>query len=268
VQPLELGHQLLGRLDEVRVLVDAVGRADELALRGSSSAPPVGASATRCGRSARRVVPGGRRWIAFLVPTIAGERLELSRFPPPSPVARHVFAGIVAWLLAALAAWPLAWAPQLFGAGLLALAAWLARQDIARSAVRQRRLTRFIAVCLLSGYAWLAFGGAVMSAAGLAPGGPAYDAALHALLLGFVFAMVFGHAPIVFPAVLRVAVPYRPVFCAPLVLLHAALVLRVAGAALRSQPLLRWGGLGSALALVAFFAVTVIAAVRAAGARP
>ena len=79
--------------------------------------------------------------------------------------------------------------------------------------MRGKGLTRFIAVCLLSGYAWLAVGGAVIVAAGgLAPGSPSYDAALHALALGFVFAMVFGHAPIIFPAVLRVAVPYHPTF--------------------------------------------------------
>jgi hypothetical protein len=201
-------------------------------------------------------------WIGFLVLTIAGERLELSRFLPPSRAAQRVFALIVAALLAALVAWPLPWAPQAFGLGLLALAAWLARQDIARRTVRQQGLTRFIAVCLLSGYFWLAIGGAVIAAAGLAPGGPAYDAALHALLLGFVFAMVFGHAPIVFPAVLRVAVPYHAVFYAPLVLLHAALGLRVAGAAAGDQALLRWGGLGSALALLAFVGVTVTAVVR------
>ena len=45
---------------------------------------------------------------------------------------------------------------------------------------------------------------------GLAPGSPSYDAAVHALALGFVFSMVFGHAPIIFPAVLRVPVPYQP----------------------------------------------------------
>ena len=95
-----------------------------------------------------------------------------------------------------------------FGAGLVALSLWLGKQDIARRTVRNQGLTRFIAVCLLSGYAWLAVGGAIIVVAGgLAPGSPSYDAALHALALGFVFAMVFGHAPIIFPAVLRVAVP-------------------------------------------------------------
>ena len=36
------------------------------------------------------------------------------------------------------------------------------------------------------------------------------------LLLGFVFSMVFGHAPIVLPAVARLRLPYHPVLYLPL----------------------------------------------------
>ena len=36
-------------------------------------------------------------------PTIAGERLELSRFMPPSAVAHRVFAGLLATIAVALA---------------------------------------------------------------------------------------------------------------------------------------------------------------------
>jgi hypothetical protein len=201
-------------------------------------------------------------WLAFLVLTIAGERLELSRFMPPSRSAERLFVGITAVLLVALLAWGQPWGARLFGAGLLALALWLLRHDIARRTVRQRGLTRFIAVCLLSGYFWLAVGGAVMLAWGLAPGHPSYDAGLHALLLGFVFAMVFGHAPIIFPAVLRVAVPYHPAFYAPLALLHASLALRLAGDASGQFELARWGALLSAVALLAFVANTAAAVVR------
>jgi len=205
-------------------------------------------------------------WIGFLVLTIAGERLELSRYLPPSPVARRVFAAIVVLLLAALVMWPLPWAPNLVGVALLALAAWLLRQDIARRTVRQQGLTRFIAVCLLSGYFWLAVGGAVIAVAGLTPGHGAYDAALHALLLGFVFSMVFGHAPIIFPAVLRVAVPYRPWFYLPLVLLHASLALRLAGDAAGDVAARRWGAMGSTLALLTFIA-GILSSVLLAGRR-
>ncbi len=203
-------------------------------------------------------------WLGFLVLTIAGERLELSRFMPPSSAALRVFGIVAAALLLALAGTLFAPQPatQGFGLGLLALALWLARCDIARRTVRQTRLTRYIALCLLSGYVWLGLGGSIIALAGLQPGQPSYDAALHALLLGFVFSMVFGHAPIVFPAVLRVALPYHAVFYAPLVLLHASLALRLGGAAAGSFVLLRWGALGSALALAAFIAVMAGAVLR------
>jgi len=202
-------------------------------------------------------------WLAFLILTIAGERLELSRFLPPSPVAQRVFAAILVAIGAGLAGarWP--WGGALLAGGWLALALWLLKQDIARRTVRGKGLTRFIAVCLLSGYAWLAAGSAVMlGAGGLAPGTPAYDAALHALALGFVFSMVFGHAPIIFPAVLRVAVPYHPTFYLPLVLLHASLLLRFAGDATGDFGWTRAGGLGNAAALAAFIVGTASAVVR------
>lgn len=206
-------------------------------------------------------------WLAFLVLTIAGERLELSRFMPPSRTGNRLFIAVTSVLLLALLAWRQPWGPQLFGASLLALAAWLLRWDIARNTVKQRGLTRFIAVCLLSGYFWLAVCGASMLAFGLTPGHPSYDAALHALVLGFVFAMVFGHAPVIFPAVLRVNVPYHPVFYAPLALLHAALALRVLGDAAGQTDWTRWGALLSALALLGFIANTAAAVARGRGRR-
>ena len=101
----------------------------------------------------------------------------------------------------------------------------------------------------------------MLSAGGLVPGSPAYDAALHALALGFVFSMVFGHAPIIFPAVLRVAVPYHPWFYVPLALLHGSLLVRLAGDAMGDFAWTRAGGLGNAVALLAFIVSTASAVV-------
>ena len=204
-------------------------------------------------------------WIAFLVLTIAGERLELSRLLRPSPVAKRVFAALLVILLAGVALSAVAWAAGtlMLGFALACLAVWLMRQDLARRTVRTRGLTRFIAVCLLSGYGWLAASGLTMLAAGgLGYAGPIYDAALHAVLLGFVFSMVFGHAPIILPAVLRVNVPYHPYFYAPLVLLHASMLIRFA-ADIALQPGWRaWGGALNGLALLAFVLGTAGAVLR------
>jgi hypothetical protein len=208
-------------------------------------------------------------WLAFLVLTIAGERLELSRLLPRPPHARGLFALIVACVLigAALATpapWAAAsardWGQALFGAALAALAVWLTRYDLARRTVRMQGLPRFTALSLLGGYAWLALAGVLIALFPLVPGHAAYDAALHALLLGFVFAMVFGHAPIIFPAVLRVRLTYHAGMFVPLGLLHASLALRLAGRAADSLPMVRWGAIGSALALLAFIAAMLWAA--------
>ena len=201
-------------------------------------------------------------WMAFLVLTIAGERLELSRVLPPSAVARRVFIVSALVLLAGVVISAFAWTAGtlLLGAGLLMLALWLMRQDVARRTVKGRGLPRFIAVCLLTGYVWLALSGLVMLVSGgLEPGGAAYDAALHAVLLGFVFAMVFGHAPIILPAVLRVAVPYTPYFYLPLALLHLSLLIRLLGDWMMSPEWRAWGGALNGIALLAFVLGTVAA---------
>ena len=202
--------------------------------------------------------------IAFLVLTIAGERLELSRFLPPSSHAQTLFAAIVAVIIASLAAsLPF---PRLgstaFAAGLLALALWLVRHDIARRTVRERGLTRFVAVCLLSGYAWLAAGATILLASGILGASGARDAGLHAILLGFVFSMVFGHAPIIFPAVTRAAVPYHWTFYVPLALLQASLAIRILGGLFEIPDWLRIGGAANAAALLLFVLGTVAAVVR------
>lgn len=204
-------------------------------------------------------------WMGFLVLTIAGERLELSRMRAPSKAAVRAFGLIVAVLLLAFAfaSTAQAWAIRVMGLGLLALAAWLVSEDVARRTVRGKALSRFIAVCLLSGYVWLAVSGAVLAWSGsLLPGSPGYDAALHALLLGFVFAMVFGHAPIILPAVLQIRIPYHPFFYASLVVLHASLLLRLGGDALGLHEWRSLGGMGNLLALLLFIANTVTAALR------
>ena len=220
----------------------------------------VGNARWAAGFDASSVVPW---WLAFLILTIAGERLELSRFMPPSALAQRVFGALLVVAAIGLVGAGRAWGASVFASALLGLAAWLFKQDIARRTVHQRGLTRFIAVCLLSGYFWLGLGGAViLGAGGLTSGTASYDAALHALAVGFVFSMVFGHAPIIFPAVLRVAVPYHPSFYVPLALLHGALALRVAGDAAGQLGWTRWGALLTALALAAFIVNTASAVWR------
>jgi len=209
-------------------------------------------------------------WTAFLTLTIAAERLELSRFMPRGRGTLAGFwLGLVACLAASIAPGIVAAAAEpLLGAGCLALAAWLARHDIARRTARLPQLAGFIGRCLLAGYLWLAAGGLLLLAGATASLGPlARDAALHALLLGFVMSMVLGHAPVILPAVLRVRLDYHPMFYLPLVLLHASLIARVAGGLAGAAELRAAGAAGNALALAVFLLTMVSAVVRGALAR-
>lgn len=198
-------------------------------------------------------------WIAFLVLTIAGERLELTRFRSVTATAQRVFHGIVAVAVAAL---PIGLSLEALGqvllaASLVALAFWLLHQDIARRTVLQTGLTRYIALCLLSGYAWLAFGGVLGLLGGFVPGNAMRDAALHAIFLGFVFAMIFGHAPIILPAVAKTRISYHPVFYVPLLLLHLTVLQRIIGDLAHRPDLSRWAAIGNALTLL-LFVLTVL----------
>ena len=202
-------------------------------------------------------------WMAFFALTIGGERLELSRLRRPPPGARAAFAAIAALLFAAALAapWQAPAALELAGVLLVALAAWLARYDIASRTVRASGLTRYIALCLLAGYAWLAFGGVALICAGTS--GELWDAALHAVMLGFVFSMVLGHAPVILPAVLRVAFPYGAVLYAPLVLLHASLAARIAGDLAHASSWRAAGAAGNAAAIALFvFTAAALVALR------
>ncbi len=198
-------------------------------------------------------------WTAFLVLTIAGERLELSRVVQVPSAARATFVGIVAVMLAGLVLGGLAFpaGARLFGLSLLGFSAWFGCYDVARRTVRQRGLTRFMAVCLLSGYVWLAVAGVLALNTGAMAGGFVYDAVLHAVLVGFVFSMIFGHAPVIFPAVLGTGIPFSPAFYGHLGLLHVSLIARILGDVWYAQSLRSWGSLFNALAIVLFLANTV-----------
>src|SRR5690606_34191656 len=71
--------------------------------------------------------------------------------------------------------------------------------------------------------------------------------------------MVFGHAPVILPAVLRVRLPYHPVLYAPLALLHVSLLVRVAGDLAGSAAARTIGGVLGEASLLLFGACAVAA---------
>jgi hypothetical protein len=206
----------------------------------------------------------------FLVLTIVGERLELTRAVARSARVRRLLIAAIALFCAGLiVSIPAERAGvRIAGLGLIGQAVWLLRYDVARRTVRMGGVTRYMALALLAGYVWLACAGVLWTAYAALSDGPAYDASLHAVFLGFVMSMVFAHAPVIVPAVLRVPLPFRRGFYVQLALLHASLALRLIGGDLAGNTLL-WqaGGIAGEIAILLFFgasAAAVLGAGRAA----
>jgi hypothetical protein len=199
-------------------------------------------------------------WLTgFIVLTIAGERLELARVTLLASatvgqllgIAAAITLGTVLTLL-----WPVVGYPVL-GLSLLALVGWLMVHDVARRTIRAKGLARFMAGCLMAGYLWLAVAGAIWVLVGSVTDGHAYDAAIHAVFLGFTMSMIMAHAPVILPAVLHVRLPYHPVMIAPPVLLHASLLLRLGVGDARGLSVAHQiGGALNVLALLSFVAIT------------
>lgn len=204
-------------------------------------------------------------WTAFLILTIVGERLELSRVRRLTRLQQTLLVIAVSVYLAgvALTQVQLVFGVRVLGVGAILMAAWLLRFDIARRTIHQTGLPRYIAACLLLGYVWLAAGGAIAIWKGLLIAGPDYEIVLHAFLLGFVFSMIFGHMPIILPALTGLQVTFHPLFYGHLMLLHLTLAYRIYGNLVLDQAARRWGGMLNVIAILLFLMVTAIAVIRA-----
>ena len=203
--------------------------------------------------------------VVFVVATIIGERLELARIPVTAGNPEPVITALVLALAAAGLLFILA--PDtgyvLMGGLLVAIAVVTARVDVARRLIRATGLPRFSAACMLAGYGWLATAGLLWVAFGRTSTGFGYDAAVHAIFLGFVISMIFAHAPIILTAVIRRPLPYHPVMYLAVALLHGGLALRLVGDARAAVGLWQTGGVLNVLAVLAFLATGVTLSVRA-----
>ena len=203
-------------------------------------------------------------WIAFLILTIVGERLELSRVRHLTRRSEQLFVlSVGVYLLGvSITIFNLDIGVRVVGVGAIFMALWLLRYDIARRTILQTGLTRYIAACLLSGYVWLAFGGLMAIWKGAVYTGFDYSLILHAFLLGFVFSMIFGHMPIILPALTNLRIAYTPLFYGHLILLHITLIVRTTGNLLQSIPVRQWGGLLNVLTILLFMFITIVTIIR------
>lgn len=199
-------------------------------------------------------------WMTFLLLTITGERLELSRLAIQGNNKRLLLAILCllpvlgALLISTVDATP---GIVIFSLGLGTIAVWLLLFDIARRTVWLSGLTRFTAACMLTGYFWLLMSALLLTGFELGWEYFSRDSALHSFFLGFVFSMVIGHALLIFPAVTRLKIPYSPALYLPLLVLQISLLLRVIAGILADSTLLMQAGIGNGIAL-ALFILTLV----------
>jgi hypothetical protein len=203
-------------------------------------------------------------WVAFLVLTVAAERMELSRAVRPSRGALVVFVAAtgVFVLGAAVTLLDFGLGLRVAGWALLVLALWLVLRDHPPVASRAFPLPRYIGRAIALSYAWLAVGGLLMLTYDGVPGAWRYDALVHSVFIGFVLTMIFAHGPIILPAIAGVAVTYRPLLYVPLVLLQSSMVLRIAGDLVERADWRDGGAIASAIAMLTFAATMAFSARR------
>lgn len=196
-------------------------------------------------------------WLAFLVLTVSGERLELSRFTGVSRNSSALFMLISTALLIGALPWIRdVDSGMTMALALLAMAGWLAKNDIARRRVRASGQVGFMAAAILCGQFWLAVAGVAMIAQIKFP--EMLDVVIHAVGIGFALSMIMGHALIILPAVGGLRLTYRPLMYWALAFLQLSVAARALFDLL--APDLRWTA--GSLSLIALLMFGVLGALR------
>lgn len=165
-------------------------------------------------------------WMGFLLLTIVGERIELSKFLPVTDRTRGFLLGFLGLVVVGFIIPFHQYGSYIAAVGMIGVAVWLMRYDMVSVSLRKTGLTRFIGYALMCGYCALLLEGVFLLT--LPNVAFSYDIIVHTFFLGFVFSMIFAHGPIILPGVLGLAVkPYHPFLYVPLVLLISSLLIRI-----------------------------------------
>ena len=199
-------------------------------------------------------------WMGFLLFTIVAERLELSRF-----LALGIFKRSLLWVCVAFVLVALVWPFQLKGNIVLAIAIamtalWLLKYDMARHSIKVKGQHRYSGLLLVTGYVWLLIMSLLLPFQDKLVFG--YDAVLHSFFIGFIFSMIFSHAVIILPAVIKLPVKiYRPFLYVWFFLLQASLMLRVVADIMEEIACRKIAGLINGVCIVMFF-VSIVTILR------
>lgn len=165
-------------------------------------------------------------WIGFILFTIVGERLELSKFLPTPKWAKNGLLLLLALFFIGI------WIPFhrygniLMGSSAILISYWLLHFDMAKIASKKADQFKYIGIGLRVGYVWLTLHGIVLCF--FESHALYYDLYIHTFFLGFTFSMIWAHAPIILPMVLDIRQnPYHPILWIGWTVFQFSLLVRI-----------------------------------------
>ena len=165
-------------------------------------------------------------WIGFILFTIVGERLELSKFLPTPKLAKSGLLLLLTLFFIGI------WIPfhrygnWLMGTCAIMISFWLVHYDMAKIASKKEDQFKYIGIGLRVGYVWLTLHGIMLCF--LEPHALYYDLYIHTFFLGFAFSMIWAHAPIILPMVLNIRhTPYHPILWVGWIVFQVSLLGRI-----------------------------------------
>jgi hypothetical protein len=191
-------------------------------------------------------------WFAFILFTIIGERLELTKFLPESRLKFYILFFSVLLFFAGLFLSYHGSGHLFAGLSMIILSLWLTRFDIAFKSVKIKGIHRYIALNLIAGYIWLLISGTLLIIS--ADMKYMYDATLHSFFLGFTFSMIIAHGPIIIPAIAGVArKPFHPVLYLWGMIMQISLIIRILADLAGSVQFRELAGMFNVIAVIGFF---------------
>ncbi|KYG79627.1 hypothetical protein [Roseivirga echinicomitans] len=195
-------------------------------------------------------------WIAFILFTIVGERLEL----PFSYKHKRL---LYVLLLITLVGFMLPYhgvGRTVTAAGMISIALWLLRFDLTGPLLKKKGHYLYTGLTLTFGYVWLLMAAVFMVF--ITSGAFALDALLHSFFLGFAMSIIFAHGSIMFPALLHKSGPrIHRIIWIWFGVFQASVAARII-ADLLTMPLLRkWAGMVNGI-IILFFLITMFVLVQ------
>ena len=198
-------------------------------------------------------------WLLFLVLSIVGERVQLTRSAFGDASAhRVVVESILIFVTLAVTFIQPDLIYPFFGMGLVVLVIDVALHDASLKTADAEGETKFMAAAVLTGYAWAILAGILWVLYGPLEVGFPYDAVIHALTIGFALSMVMAHAPIIVPTITGRTLPYSPAVWVVWGLLQAGLVLRIVASTHALDWLWQAGGIMDITAILAFVVMVAV----------